>query len=69
MSDKLETFEKFGVVPGEEEEPEGGPTTEEMLKLEKLAHRKRALAVARPGPPGPTVYPGVSNPKGIPYKG
>jgi len=61
-------LDKFGVVPGEEEEPEDGPSTATMLDREIKARRKRALKPGKPGEPGPTVYPGFSNPKGVTYK-
>jgi hypothetical protein len=61
-------MEKLGVVPGEEEEPKGGPTTEGMLELEAKARRKRAMRPGKPAVPGPAVFPGASSTGGPKFK-
>ena len=57
-------MEKNGVVPGEEEQPEGSPTTEEMLKREQRAVVQRAMDPKKKRVLGPAIMPGKSEKKG-----
>ena len=62
------SMEKYGVVEGEEEEPEP-ITVEDLLKRQRAISKKKRLAPSPPGASGigPTIHPGNSNPKGVKF--